>query len=142
MKRNCIILIFLFVIVLPCFLYAQTCFAGAGQTVAFTLKAGAKAGWNSSAPIIVKPHDFSNSSISLVVYKPSTGGIAFKATGLNASFHYKISIFSVTGQKIRSVVLDGEAKTVLNKNLSQGIYLARLETNGEILKTTRFMVGW
>lgn len=141
MKKNYIISIFLFVIVLPCFLYAQTCFAGAGQTVAFTLKAGAKAGWNSSAPIIEKPHAFSSGSISLIAYKGSTGGIAFKATGLKASFHYKISIFSVTGQKIRSVMLDDEAQTVLNKNLSQGIYFARLETNGEILKTTRFMVG-
>jgi hypothetical protein len=119
----------------------QTCFEGTGQTVAFTLKAGAKAGWNSSAPIIEKPHSFSKSSISLVVCKATAGGIVFKATGLKTAFPSGISIFSVTGQRISFVAMDGEARAVLNKNLAQGIYFARLETNGEILKTTRFMVG-
>jgi hypothetical protein len=139
MKIKCILGTILFF--MPCLLYAQTCFEGTGQTVAFTLKAGVKAGWNSSVPVMVKPHGFSSGSISLIVYKASTGGFAFKATGLNTLFHYEISIFSITGQKIRSMVLDDKAQTVFYKNLAKGIYFARLETNGETLTTTRFMAG-
>jgi hypothetical protein len=141
MKRNRVAFILLVITCMPFYLYAQTCNEGAGQTNAFTLKAGAKATWDSSVPIVEKQHGFSYNRISLFVYKASSGGIVLKTTGLNASSPYSLSIFSVTGQKISFVAFNGNAQVVFRKNLAQGICFARLESNGEILKAIRFMVG-
>jgi hypothetical protein len=140
MKRHCIAFFVLVISCLPFILYAQICYEGAGQTAAFILKAGAKATWDSSVPIVEKRHGISYNRVSLFVYK-SSGSIVLKATGLNASLPYGFSVFSVTGQKISFVAFNGDGQIVLNKNLAQGIYFARLESNGEILKATRFMVG-
>jgi hypothetical protein len=68
MNNKSIISKLLLIIVFPCILYADTCFVASGQTVAFTLSAGAKASWNNTISGI---HCAANQIMSL--FSPKIG---------------------------------------------------------------------
>jgi hypothetical protein len=131
----------LLLFVLPFVLYADTCFVASGQTVAFTLSAGAKASWNNTVSGVRQRSSQSTIGTSFSVYQLSNGNIAFKTPDFKNDGHFKITLFSVNGRKIDAVEMDGKARGEFNKNFMPGIYLARLEADGILLKTTRFLVG-
>jgi hypothetical protein len=131
----------LFILVFPWLLYADTCYVASGQTVAFTLSAGVKASWNNTVSGVRQRSSQSRIGTAFSVYQLSNGNIAFKTPNFKNDVHFKVLLFSVNGRKIDAVEMDGQARGEFNKNLIPGIYLARLEVDGILLKTTRFLLG-
>jgi hypothetical protein len=79
---------FLVLLVFPFVLFAQPCIVASGQTVAFTLSAGAKASWNNPIVGIRQGRSVSKNGTSFSVYQLSNGTVAFK----NLGFKYDVPL--------------------------------------------------
>jgi hypothetical protein len=141
MYSNPALSIFLSIILIPCFLFAQPCSSVSGQTVAFTLSPGAKAAWNSTLTPNRLQVFGAKVGFSFSAYQLSNGRIAFKTSNPGNENPSKISLYSVDGRKIGSITIDGQTKPEFNKQVVPGVYFARLEKNGSIVRTSRFLVG-
>jgi hypothetical protein len=132
---------FLVLLVFPFVLFAQPCIVASGQTVAFTLSAGAKASWNNPITGIRQGRSVSKNGTSFSVYQLSNGAIVFKTSGAKNDVPLNISLFSLEGRKISSIATNGRTTGEIVKKLVPGIYLARYEAKGIILKTILFSAG-
>jgi hypothetical protein len=68
---------------------------------------------------------------------PSNGGIHFKAASVLKG---KVVVFAVSGRKTGEVLLRAGQMTSFNRLLPNGIYIARLKSEGKTLLTKRFLV--
>jgi hypothetical protein len=132
---------FLFVMVLTWLLHADTCTVASGQTVAFTLSAGAKASWNSTKSGVRQWQSPSRNGTSFSVYQVSNGIVTFRALGFRNDISSKISLFSVNGRKMWAAEMNGRTTGIFTSKLIPGIYFARFEVDGACMKTVRFLVG-
>ena len=69
---------------------------------------------------------------------PSSGGPRIIVRG--AKGKVAVSLYNVSGKKIRTLDFGGGREAILVKSLPNGIYFARLTVDGLIRQTTRFLV--
>jgi len=117
---------------LPVIALAQSYFEVSGQTVAFTLTAGAKAGWNSSI------------SVEKTKVMPSFGIFRIISVGNGLFVHAGakgiIKLFDVRGRMAVSLSLEHDGFVPLSRGLANGIYIARFEAPRMAVKTARLAV--
>jgi hypothetical protein len=122
-------------------LFAQTQFEASGQTVPFTLTAGAKAAWDHTATAIKNPIVATRNEITFSVFRnPSFGTVVFAAAGMKPGTEAKITIYSINGKIADMLLLNGVNTIELKNRLVNGIYYARLEIAGKMVKTSTFLV--
>jgi hypothetical protein len=122
-------LIFLFM--LPVFCLGQTYIEASGQTPPFLLAAG-------QTTLAERAAQPSSRALSLSISpNPSTGEIYFNTAGLSKG---KVAVFTVSGRKTGEVLIRAGRFAPFNRVLPNGLYLARLESEGKILLTKRFLV--
>jgi len=136
MKRTFLLMILITAIAL----YAQNYFEASGQTVAFRLAAGEKAGWNKNALARI-PHAARRSSSSFTITKM----IDRYTVSFTIDCQYKqqplaIAIFRLDGHLIKRVSSAKAGKIAFNPPLPNGCYWLRLESNNKAIATTRLCV--
>jgi len=117
---------------LPVALFAANYFSASGQTASFTLTAGAKAGWNSTAAVEKSPSLVLPSTLKI----SSTGSGLFVQTGAKGV----LKIYDVRGSLATSLSIDHDGFTALPRGLANGVYVARFESLNKIVKVARLAV--
>ena len=121
----------LFLCLIPAALWSQQYYQASGQTRVFTLTAGAKAGPSAVLPgsriaRAVQPHMLVNTQ----------NGVHISILGVQGKG--RISIYNLVGKRVQSAEIFSASSFALRSDLSDGVYLARLEVNGQLAQTTRF----
>jgi len=123
---------------LPVLAAAQVYYSAYGQTVPFTLTAGAKAAWHEGIAVETSPSALLNLPSMSIYPIPSSGCPRIVVSGAKGSVI--VSIYNVAGKKIRALDFSGGKGAALVKTMPNGIYFARMAVNGQIKQTTRFLV--
>jgi len=117
---------------LPVVAFAQGYFEASGQTAAFTLAAGSKAGWNPSMAV-----EKSRAMPAAGVFRISASGNGlFVHTGARGV----IKLYDVRGRMAASVTVKHSGYVALPRVLANGIYAARFEAPGLAMKAARLAV--
>ena len=58
----------------------------------------------------------------------------------NAKGSATVSIYNITGKKLQTLNLNKHQDATLNNQLPNGIFFARLHTNGRLMQTTHFLM--
>jgi hypothetical protein len=141
MRRIYAKIAFLVFMVLPYIVYGQACVDTSGQTVSFTLAAGAKASWNSSIAGVLQQRIELRNANAFSVHKVADGRIMFDISSFGKASLVNISLFAINGKQIGIVNMAGRDIGEFNAKLSNGIYFARLEVNGKNISALRILVG-
>jgi hypothetical protein len=139
MKAKTVLIAMIVSAIIPCSLLAQEYVEASGQTNVFDLKAGAKAGWNTSGSGILYTQKIDNIRIMNIRLNADRKSISITTSGArNLSF----DLFSVNGTRIIRTPVAGQSPMVLLKSpLLPGYYLARMKSNGLTIHTTTFFVS-
>jgi hypothetical protein len=121
----------LFLCLIPAAVWAQQYYQASGQTQVFTLTAGAKAGSSAVLPgsriaRSVKPH----------MLVTTQNGVHISI--LCVQGQSRISIYNLAGKRVQSAEITGASSFALRSDISNGVYVARLEVNGRLVQSTRF----
>lgn len=118
---------------LPVIVFAQSYFEASGQTVAFTLTAGAKAGWNPGISV-EKPR--------VMAAPPDVFRISWARNGLYVHAGAKgiIKLFDMRGRMITSLKVERDGFIGLTHYLANGIFAARFEAPGKTVRTAKLAV--
>jgi hypothetical protein len=123
---------------LPICLWALTFYEASGQTQAFTLAAGNNSGWDQNIAVEnIKTVQPGIMSMTLSP-NPTNGTLRIGLSGWAGAA--SVAIYNVEGKKVLAFTLNNRKEKVLTHTLANGVYLARLQANGKIIQTTRFMV--
>lgn len=141
MRKGLLQAILLVLITLPRVINAQICSTYTGQTVAFTLAAGAKAAWDQGSTVVLQRQVQWQKGSSFSVHQSSTGDIVFKIAGFSMAVNVRISLFTIDGRCVETAAMHGQTSGTFCKTLPPGIYLARCEADGAIVRTARFIAG-
>ena len=125
--------------ILPFAAYSQECIEFSGQTVAFTLSAGAKAAWDKDATGL-KNRCQSEKRISFWVDQSLSGKVRFKFTGQRIAGNLSISLYTLDGRWIGAAAMQSRTSGAFSRVLLPGIYVARCEAGGTVIQTVRFVV--
>ena len=117
---------------LPFIVYAQNYFEASGKTVAFTLKAGAKSGWNNTTAI----EKTSVISLAKIFSIASTGSELFVHTELKGV----LRVFNVRGCLAATITIEHSGFIRLSNSLPNGVYVGRFESPGITTSTARWAV--
>ena len=128
----------LFLLVLPVLSLAQEYYEASGQTRPFTLTAGAKATWDPSIAVEKVRMDLPGTTAMTLYPNPSNGTLRISV--LNAKGPAMVAIYSITGKKVRNLILNQKREATIERPLANGIYFAKLAVNGRMVQTTRFLV--
>jgi hypothetical protein len=128
------------ILVLTGVISAQGFITASGQTVPFTLQAGARAGWDTSAIAIERVTV--NPVLPLVFTAFYNGLINYKVTDPVVVNNARVSLYNIAGRLIqREAVTRMQGTFALNHPLANGIYFVRLETALKIpAKTVKIAV--
>jgi hypothetical protein len=137
MKRI-IISIFLIVTAL---IYAEDYIEASGQTVAFNLSAGAKAGWDKNASAIRSPRIINQTtSRSVISGLINQKYVAFSIRSQEKQQPLSIAVYRFDGRLLTRAPVSNTNTIALDHPLPNGCYWLRLESNGKALATTRLWV--
>jgi hypothetical protein len=117
---------------LPVVVFAQSYFEASGQTAAFTMAAGAKAGWNPSIAV-----EKAGVLPAITAFRIS---VASNGLFVHAGSKGVVKLFDVRGRMAISVAIEHDGFVALSRNLANGIYAARFEAPGMALKRARLAV--
>jgi len=117
----------------PVLAFAQITFQASGQTAAFTLKAGAKAGWNNGANPI---NNSAKAPVSNTFRISMAGNRLFVQTGAKGV----IRLVDSRGLTAATLVVEHDGFTALPSGLAISIYSARFDAPGMRPKTAKLAV--
>ena len=121
----------LFLCLIPAALWSQQYYQASGQTQVFTLTAGAKAG-----PSAVLPGNRVARSVKPHMLVTTQNGVHISILGVQGQS--RISIYNLAGKRVQSAETADASSLTLRSDISNGVYIARLEVNGRLVQTTRF----
>jgi hypothetical protein len=131
--------IYLFLLVLPVLVLAQDYHDASGQTLPFTLAAGAKTKWDASGISVDKTRPAIPEPVRMsLVPNPSNGN--FRISVRNAQGPTVVILYAISGKKVQCIDFTKEKEASLSKALPNGFYVARLSMNGRTVQTARFLV--
>ena len=137
MMNRAILIGALFCAAVPTMVSASaTYYEASGQTNAFTLTAGAKAGWNSSASPIISTQKMSKGMFGISSIAASGGALRIAFSG-KLPANALVSVYNLRGARVASAPVSG-ASLVVGNALSNGAYAVRVVANGMILSSSRF----
>jgi hypothetical protein len=119
-------------LLLPICLWAQNYYEASGQTKAFTLSAGSKAGWNPSIAV-----EKTRALPALNAFRVSA---ASNGLFVHAGAKGVLKLFDVRGRMAATITVEHNGFVALSHGLANGIYAARFEAPGMALRTTRLAV--
>ena len=120
-----------FICLIPAALWSQQYYQASGQTQVFTLTAGAKAG-----PSAVLPRSQIARSIMPHMLVTTQNGVHISILGVQGQG--RVSIYNLAGKRVQSAETAGASSLTLRTDISNGVYIARLEVNGRLVQSTRF----
>lgn len=126
---------------LPSVIYGQPCAVDSGQTVAFTLAAGARAAWDQSSMAVLQRQVQWQKVSSFSAHQSSAGDIVFHVTGVSSAATVRISLYTINGRRVGTTAMSGRTIGAFGRKLPPGIYLACCEADGTIVRTVRFIAG-
>jgi hypothetical protein len=134
------VLLFLITLI-PCAVFAQDYIEASGQTVAFELKAGSTAAWNSGGSSVLYSQPVKSNQSILVRMQADRKTISVTNVASSQS-HPVFELFSVNGCRLaRASLSSGSQSLSLKTSLTPGYYLARVKQNGTTIHTTTFFVA-
>jgi hypothetical protein len=139
MKATSLLITLIISAVVPISVWAQEYVEASGQTNVFDLKAGAKAGWNTSGSGILYTQKIDKIRMLTIRLNADRKAISITNSGAaNSSFE----LFSVNGTRLVRAMVAGQSPMVLLKSpLLPGYYLARMKSNGLTIHTSTFFVS-
>jgi len=118
---------------LPVVAFAQITLQASGQTSAFTLTAGAKAGWNNPG-----------TSVEEAVITPVSAAFRVNAAGnglfIQTGAKGVLKLFDIRGRAAATVPVAHDGFVTLSRGLANGVYAARFDAPGMTARTTRLAV--
>ena len=111
-------------------------YEASGQTVAFTLTAGAKAGWNSTTSAIIPTQKISKAVFGIASIAASGGALRIAFSG-KIPANALVSVYNLRGARVASAPVSNTSIVVGNA-LSNGAYAVRVVANGMTLSSSRF----
>jgi hypothetical protein len=124
---------------LPVVIVAQEYIEASGQTVVFELKAGAKAGWNTTG-VFLQRHNGSR-AISINRITDNHGRLSFVIAGAPSAKNIILTVFNAMGSTVEKVSMPAGKILPLSAVLANGYYTARIESAGRIMMNTSFVVA-
>lgn len=116
----------------PAFAFAQITLQASGQTAAFTLKAGAKAGWSGVAPL-----DRSGKAPVSDLFRISmAGNRLFVQTGAKGV----VRLMDSRGAVAATLAVEQDGFTALPGGLALSVYAARFDAPGMRSRTAKLAV--
>ena len=134
MKRMQLVLM-----LMPILLWAQNYYLTAsGQTTPFTLTAGATAGMDYTS--VEKKTQAEHANKAYMAIYPNPCNRIPHISVKNATGPSTVSIYNITGKKLQTINFNRHWDAALDDQLPNGIFFARLHTNGRLMQTTHFLI--
>ena len=140
MLKRLLLATFLFEVFLSSVTCPQDCTVFSGQTVPFTLAAGAKAAWDPN-PTGLRTFLRPEKKAIVLLVRSHAGRVNFILSGITGIANPKISVFAIDGRYLGSATMYTPAYGMFTSHLPPGIYLARCTADGTVLQTVRFVAG-